>query len=61
MDYERQKKFISDYAAALAYAGEEGETRGVKKGVKQERSDIKKLLRQGINTEELLERLDMDD
>jgi len=29
MDYEREKKYLSDYAAALAYADEEG----VKKGI----------------------------
>jgi len=54
MEYERQKKLISDYAAALEYADEKGETRGVKK----ERSRIRKLLLQGLSHEEILARLD---
>ncbi len=54
MDYERQKKVISDYAAALAYADEEG----VKKGVKKQNSYFKELLKQGLSHEELLKRLD---
>jgi len=65
MEYERQKKFISDYAAALAYAKKEGiaigDERGVKQGIKKERSYIKGLLRQGMSAEELLEGLDNDD
>jgi len=28
MLYEREKKYLSDYAAALAYADEKGEARG---------------------------------
>jgi len=35
MDYERQKKVISDYAAALAYADEEGDRRGVLRTAKR--------------------------
>jgi len=73
MLYERERKFISDYAAALAYADEEGEkrgivigdaigeARGVDIGKKEERSSIKELLKQGMTVEELLERLDNDD
>ncbi len=53
MEYERQKKYLSDYAAALAYAGEEGE--------KKERSYIKGLLKRGISAKELLEKLEKDD
>ncbi len=57
MEYERQKKFISDYAAALAYAKKEGIAIGDER-VKQDRSYIKGLLRQGMSAEELLERLE---
>ncbi len=50
MDYERQKKFISDYAAALAYADEKGETRLLNR--------VKELVKSGLSGEELLERLE---
>jgi len=58
MEYERQKKFISDYAAALAYADEEGIKKGIKKGIKQERSYFKELLKQGLSHKEILEKLE---
>jgi len=73
MQYERKKKYLSDYAAALAYAKKEGhgegiligdaigESRGIAIGIKQDRSYIKELLKQGMSAEELLERLDNDD
>jgi len=50
MEYEREKKFISDYAAALAYAGEEGETRLLNR--------VKELVKSGLSGEDLLERLE---
>jgi len=61
MEYERQKKFISDYAAALAYAGEEGEKRGIdigdKRGETRLLNRVKELVKSGLSGEELLERL----
>ncbi len=58
MEYERQKKFISDYAAALAYAGEEGEKRGDKRGEARLLNRVKELVKSGLSAEELLERLE---
>ncbi len=54
MEYERQKKVISDYAAALAYADEEGEKRGEKRLLNR----VKELVKSGLSTEELLKRLE---
>jgi len=64
MEYERQKKYLSDYAAALAYADKKGENRGIAIGnerLKQERSHIRELLKQGLSNEEILAMLDDGD
>jgi len=62
MEYERQKKFISDYAAALAYAKDEGisigDERGVKRGEARLLNRVKELVKSGLSGEELLERLE---
>jgi hypothetical protein len=52
MDYERRMKYISDTAAALAYAKEEGieigEARSEARGIKK----LSALLRQGYSLDE---------
>jgi len=64
MEYERQKKYLSDYYAALAYADKKGVKKGILIGerrgdrkLKQERSSLIKLLKQGLSPKDLIARL----
>jgi len=57
MQYEREKKYLSDYAAALVYADKKGDKRGEARLLNR----VKELVKSGLSGEELLERLDNED